>query len=71
MAVTTNYGAAPTYVKVASQTLASAASSVTFSNIPQGYTDLVIQVVIGNSANGTRDLQWKFNGEGREPGGAD
>jgi hypothetical protein len=63
MAVTTNYGAAPTYVKLASQTLASAAASVTFSNIPQGYTDLVIEVVIGNSANGTRDLQWKLNGD--------
>ena len=42
MAVTTNYGAAPTYVKIASQTLASAASSYTFSNVPQGYTDLVL-----------------------------
>jgi hypothetical protein len=42
MAVTMNYGAAPTYVKIASQTLASAAASVTFSNIPQGYTDLVL-----------------------------
>ena len=42
MAVTTNYGAAPTYVKIASQTVASASSTVTFSNIPQGYTDLII-----------------------------
>jgi hypothetical protein len=63
MAVTSNYGAAPTYEKIASQTLASATASVTFSNIPQGYTDLIIEVVIGNSANGTRDLQWKLNGD--------
>ena len=52
-----------TYTLIASQTLASAASSVTFSDIPQTYTDLIIPVVIGNSANGTRDLQWKFNGD--------
>jgi hypothetical protein len=42
MAVTSNYGAAPTYVKIASQTLTSTAASITFSNIPQGYTDLVL-----------------------------
>lgn len=31
-----------TYTPIASQTLGSAAASVTFSSIPQGYTDLVI-----------------------------
>jgi hypothetical protein len=31
-----------TYTPIATQTLASAATSVTFSSIPQGYTDLVI-----------------------------
>ena len=31
-----------TYTPIASQTLASAAASVTFSSIPQGYTDLVL-----------------------------
>jgi len=42
MAIKYNYGAAPTYVKIASQTLTSTAASITFSNIPQGYTDLVV-----------------------------
>jgi hypothetical protein len=42
MGVTYNYGAGPTYTKIASQTLGSAAASVTFSNLPQNYTDLVI-----------------------------
>lgn len=44
MATTINYGPAPTYVKIASQTLSSSAASVTFSNVPQGYTDLVLKV---------------------------
>jgi len=33
-----------TYSPIASQTLSSAAASVTFSSIPQGYTDLVLVV---------------------------
>ena len=31
-----------TYEPIASQTLGSAAATVTFSSIPQGYTDLVL-----------------------------
>jgi hypothetical protein len=31
-----------TYTPIATQTLGSAASSVIFSSIPQGYTDLVL-----------------------------
>ena len=50
MAVTMNYGAAPTYVKLASQT-SGAVSTVTFSNIPQGYTDLVLVGVPATAAN--------------------
>jgi hypothetical protein len=50
MAVVYNYNAGPTYTKIASQTLASAAASVTFSSIPQGYTDLI--VVFNGSGNG-------------------
>jgi hypothetical protein len=32
----------PTYTPIATQTLSSSASSVIFSSIPQGYTDLVL-----------------------------
>ena len=39
-----------TYTPIATQTLGSAAASVTFSSIPQGYTDLV---VVCNSKNNT------------------
>jgi hypothetical protein len=34
--------AGKTYIKIASQTLSSTSASVTFSNLPQNYTDLVI-----------------------------
>ena len=34
--------AGKTYIKIANQTLASTSTSVTFSNLPQGYTDLVL-----------------------------
>jgi hypothetical protein len=40
MAATFNYGASPTYVKIGTQTATSDVASITFSNIPQGYTDL-------------------------------
>jgi len=59
MAVTMNYGAAPTYVKLASQTLASAAATVTFSNIPQGYTDLVLVVNELNSTATNTSFQFQ------------
>ena len=36
-----------TYTPIASQTLGSAAASVTFSSIPQGYTDLVLVMNLG------------------------
>jgi len=41
-----------TYSPIASQTLGSAAASVTFSSIPQGYTDLVL---VANFATSTSD----------------
>lgn len=47
MTLVNNYGAASTYVKVASTTLTATTSSITFANIPQGYTDLRV-VVSGN-----------------------
>jgi hypothetical protein len=40
-----------TYEPIASQTLGSAAASVTFSSIPQGYTDLIL--VVSGSMSGT------------------
>ena len=63
MAVTMNYGAAPTYVKLATQTLTSAAT-VTFSNIPQGYTDLRLIVVGGTTRATTSDtIRLQFNSD--------
>jgi hypothetical protein len=50
-----------TYTPIASQTLASAAASVTFSSIPQGYTDLVL---IGNpKLSASLDYKWYVNGD--------
>jgi len=40
-----------TYTPIATQTLSSAAASVTFSSIPQGYTDLVVVMNGGTTAN--------------------
>jgi hypothetical protein len=45
-----------TYVALDTQTLGSAAASVTFSSIPQTYTDLVL-VINGYSIN---DVDWRF-----------
>ena len=63
MAVTYNYGAAPTYVKIASQTVTGTPVNVAFSNIPQGYTDLVISVVSANPTAGNADLRIQFNSD--------
>jgi hypothetical protein len=38
-----------TYTPIASQTLGSAAASITFSSIPQGYTDLILIVSAGET----------------------
>jgi len=62
MPITFSYGAAPTYVKIASQTLSSA-GTLTFSNIPQGYTDLVISFNNAQSATGTPGITLRFNGD--------
>jgi hypothetical protein len=51
-----------TYTPIATQTLGSAAASVTFSSIPQGYTDLVIVVNAGASA-ATANGGIRFNGD--------
>ena len=51
-----------TYTPIARQTLSTTASDVTFSNIPQGYTDLVI--VVANLTNSTtQTLYARVNGD--------
>jgi hypothetical protein len=48
-----------TYVAIATQTVSSSVSSVTFSSIPQTYTDLVI--VLNPINAGTSDIWCTFN----------
>jgi hypothetical protein len=50
-----------TYTPIATQTLASATASVTFSSIPQGYTDLII--VMNGALAGSAVKLIKFNGD--------
>lgn len=50
-----------TMTPIATNTLASAASTVTFSNIPQGYTDLVL---VWNGATATsNNVSLRFNSD--------
>lgn len=53
-----------TYTLIASNTLSSAAASVTFSAIPATYTDLVIRASIRENAGGQfpNSIDVKFNG---------
>ena len=53
---------ASTYEPIATQTLGSAASSVTFSSIPSTYTDLVIICNFGGSSAG-QDFTFRYNGD--------
>jgi hypothetical protein len=48
-----------TYVALDSQVLSSTASSVTFSNISQAYTDLVVQITSSTSG----DMYFRMNGD--------
>jgi len=50
-----------TYTPIASQTLGSAAASVTFSSIPQGYTDLII--VCDAIASAAANYELTFNSD--------
>ena len=59
--------ATPTYTPIASITLGSSASSVTFSSIPQDYRDLVL--VINATANGAADIDVFLNGNTNRTGG--
>jgi hypothetical protein len=51
----------PTYVPIATTTLGSAASTVTFSSIPQTYTDLVLSITTYNTA-ANQQFRMNFNG---------
>jgi hypothetical protein len=52
-----------TYTLIASNTLSTTATTVTFSSIPATYTDLVIRASIRNDgAASNRDLWIRFNG---------
>jgi len=51
-----------TYVALQTQTLGTAAASVTFSSIPQGYTDLVL-VASGTATAGNVNANLRFNGD--------
>jgi hypothetical protein len=50
-----------TYTPIASQTLGSAVNSVTFSSIPQGYTDLII--VTNVKSTSTENMSMIFNSD--------
>jgi len=50
-----------TYVALATQTLGSAASSVTFSSISGAYTDLIVQV--NNQMSGASGFKIRFNSD--------
>lgn len=52
-----------TYVALATQTLGSAAASVTFTGIDQGYTDLVLEIVTKNSAGAIYGVFAEINGD--------
>jgi hypothetical protein len=51
-----------TYTPIATQTLGSAAASVTFSSIPQGYTDLILVINYATSAS-TGNALLRFNSD--------
>jgi hypothetical protein len=51
-----------TMTPIATNTLSTATASVTFSSIPQGYTDLVLVTNV-KSISGTKDLVVRVNGD--------
>ena len=53
---------ASTYSQIATQTLGSSAASVTFSSIPQTYTNLVL-IISGTNSAGGENLLMQFNGD--------
>jgi hypothetical protein len=56
--------AGATYEPIATTTLGSSSSSVTFSSISQAYTDLVLVMNYGmTSGSGLNTAGWRFNGD--------
>lgn len=53
--------AGKTYEPIATQTLGSAAASVTFSSIPATYTDLVLVIQSADSASGVQQISFRLN----------
>jgi hypothetical protein len=53
----------PTYTPLATVTLGSSASSVTFSNIPATYRDLILVSATTNSNTGAQDAFLRYNGD--------
>lgn len=51
----------PTWTPMANITLGSAASSVTFSNIPNTYRDLIL--IVEGTATGNANINLQFNGD--------
>jgi hypothetical protein len=52
-----------TYVALQTSTLSSSASNVTFSSIPQGYTDLVLVATVLSADTTTKYLTLQFNSD--------
>lgn len=52
-----------TYTTIDSNTLSSATSSVTFSSIGSGYTDLVLVMFIKSATTNNPTIQMRFNGD--------
>jgi hypothetical protein len=52
-----------TYTPIATQTLGTTTSSVTFSSIPQGYTDLVLVISAKNTTGQNYETWLRFNGD--------
>jgi hypothetical protein len=55
--------AGSTYTPIATQTLGSAAASVTFSSISGSYTDLRLVITTTNNSPATSNLQIQFNSD--------
>jgi len=64
MGITSNYGSAPTYVKIGTITPNGTASDYAFINLPQNYTDLVLVANIRGSKAATTCSLLAYGGTG-------